>query len=306
MSSPLQIVPVTVPESQLATAYSVCRSITRRAAKNFYYGFLVLPRHKRDALSAVYAFMRHCEDNSDELGPTMPERRQRLSAWLKDLHRVLGGEVSDDPVLLALADTVQRFKIPVGLLEQLAYGTGMDVEEAPERSRGVHYQTFDDLYLYCYRVASVVGLICIQIFGYQDPVAEELAERCGVAFQLTNIIRDVKEDAAMGRVYLPEDDLARFGRSAAELSNGCDPARFRPVLQMEAERAYDFYRAADKLLPLIEEDSQPALWVLVTIYRRLLDKIARRKYNVFRQKIHLTKAEKLNILGRGFLRRVFP
>src|SRR6266705_1486349 len=132
MSSRLQIAPGTVPESQLATAYSVCRSITRRAAKNFYYGFLVLPRHKRDALSAVYAFMRHCDDISDEPGPTAAERRQRLTAWLKDLHHVLGGEASDDPVLLALSDTVQRFKIPVGLLEQLAYGTGMDVEEAHE------------------------------------------------------------------------------------------------------------------------------------------------------------------------------
>jgi phytoene synthase len=306
MSSHLQLAPGPVRESQLATAYSVCRSVTRRAAKNFYYGFLVLPRHKRQALSAVYAFMRHCDDISDDPGLNVSERRQRLAAWLQDLHRALSGEVSDDAVLIALADTVQKFKIPVGLLEQLANGTGMDLEETSECASGIRYQTFDDLYLYCYRVASVVGLICIQIFGYRDPFAEELAERCGVAFQLTNIIRDVKEDAAMGRVYLPEDDLLRFGRSAAELSNGFDPVRFRPVLQMEADRAYEFYRAADQLLPLIDEDSQPALWVLVTIYRRLLDKIVRRKYNVFRGRIRLTTGEKLGILARGYLRRVFP
>ena len=129
--------------------------------------------------------------------------------------------------------------------------------------------------VYCHRVASVVGLVCIRIFGYRDPAAEPLAEKCGLAFQLTNIIRDVKEDAAMGRVYLPEEDLANFGISPAELRAAVDPARFRPLLAMEAERARQYYRAGDDLMPLIDEDSQPALWVLITIYRRLLEKIAR-------------------------------
>jgi len=158
-------------------------------------------------------------------------------------------------------------------------------------------------------VASVVGLICVKIFGYRDPAAETLAEQCGLAFQLTNIIRDVKEDAAMGRVYLPGEDLGRFGRSAdeldpARLKNGFDAASFGPVLEFEAQRARELYRAAEQLLPLIDEDSRPALWVLVEIYRRLLEKIAACGYDVFGKKIQLSRREKLNVLVRGFWRRM--
>ena len=168
----------------------------------------------------------------------------------------------------------------------------------------VRYRTFDDLYLYCYRVASVVGLVCIRVFGYRDPSAEPLAEKLGLAFQLTNIIRDVKEDAAVGRVYLPEEDLARFGVSPLEFCSPNDPARFRALLAMEGERAREAYTAADELIPLVSEDSQPALWVLSTIYRRLLEKIAARQYDVFGEKISLTTREKLVILGKGLLQRL--
>ena len=168
----------------------------------------------------------------------------------------------------------------------------------------VQYQTFDDLKLYCYRVASVVGLVCIHIFGYRDPAAESLAEQCGLAFQLTNIIRDVKEDAAMGRVYLPEEDLAKFGLSAADLLSTPETARLRPLLALEADRAREFYQAGDRLIPYISEDSQPALWVLVNIYRKLLEKIADRQYDVFSGKVTLTVPEKLRVLGKGFLQRL--
>ena len=168
----------------------------------------------------------------------------------------------------------------------------------------IRYQTFDDLYQYCYRVASVVGLVCIRIFGYRDPMAEPLAERCGLAFQLTNIIRDVKEDAEMGRVYLPQEDLDRFGLDAAELSATPDPARFRPLLAMEGERARQFYSAGEELIPYVSEDSQPALWVLVTIYRRLLEKIASRQYDVFSGRVSLTTWEKVKVLGKGFVKRL--
>ena len=309
MGESVQFTPYTATPEQLRTAYGICRSVARAAARNFYYAFLVLPRHKRDALSAVYAFMRHCDDISDQPGLSQRERRARLDSWLESLHRVLEGHASDDPVLIALADAVQEFRIPVELLDQLAYGTAMDLEDTtvhPDTGEisNVRYRTFEELYVYCYRVASVVGLVCIRIFGYEDPSAEPLAEACGVAFQLTNIIRDVKEDAAMGRVYLPEEDLAKFGRSPGELSNGCDPARFRPVLELEAARARDFYRAADDLLPLIFDDSRAALWVLVTIYRRLLEKIASRGYDVFSGRVSLTTLEKLSILSQGWVRRL--
>ena len=303
--------PFVPTESQLAVAYSVCRSIARSAAKNFYYAFLVLPEPKRQALCAVYAFMRRCDDLADDNTLALYERRQKLAEWLDALHRATAGFPTDDPVLLGLTDTQRRYNVPLELLDQLAYGTEMDVDEedqilsenaAPILT--VHYKTFDDLRLYCYRVASVVGLVCIRIFGYRDKAAEPLAERVGLAFQLTNIIRDVKEDAAMGRVYLPEEDLAKFGISPGELGPTANAARLRPLLEMEAGRAREFYKAADELIPLIDEDSQPGLWVLVTIYQRLLEKIASRQYDVVSSRISLTRRQKLAVLGRGLLKRL--
>ena len=262
--------------------------------------------------------MRRCDDIADDPGLAVQERRFKLDSWLDALHRAQQGQPTDDPILLALTDAQRRYTIPAGLLDELALGTAMDVVDPawPKvRARRfrqmpqsgpltVQYKTFDDLKLYCYRVASVVGLVCIHIFGYRDPAAEPLAEQCGLAFQLTNIIRDVKEDAAMGRVYLPEEDLAKFGLSAAELLATPDAARFRPLLALEADRAREGYQAGDQLIPYISEDSQPALWVLINIYRKLLEKIAERQYDVFSGKVTLTVSEKLRILGKGFLQRI--
>jgi phytoene synthase len=165
------------------------------------------------------------------------------------------------------------------------------------------YRTFDELQQYCYGVASVVGLVCIRIFGYRDPAAEKLAEQCGLAFQLTNIIRDVKEDVGMGRLYFPEEDLVEFGLSAADFAEP-DPVRIRPLLAKQAERAREGYRAGEELIHMVNEDSQPALWVLITIYRRLLEKIASRQYDVFRERVTLTLREKLTILGKGYVKRL--
>jgi len=273
----------------------------------------VLPKRKREAISAVYAFMRRCDDITDDPSLPLPERREKLAIWIDSFHRAAAGLGTDDPVLLALSDTQRRYSIPVELLDHLAHGTGMDLQEQMETGKtpsfdataiNVHYRKFDDLYLYCYRVASVVGLVCIRIFGYQDARAEALAERLGIAFQLTNIIRDVKEDAAMGRVYIPAEDLAKFSLLAIDFRSSGDTSRFRPLLEMEAERARKFYLAAEDLVPLIDEDSQPALWTLVAVYRALLEKIAAANYDVFGAKIRLTTFEKLTILGKGFLRRL--
>jgi 15-cis-phytoene synthase len=302
-------IPWTPAPPQLLMAYSVCKGITRTAAKNFYYAFLVLPRRKREALCAVYAFMRRCDDISDDASLSLLDRRQKLDTWLAALHRAQQGEPTDDPILLALTDAQRRFSIPAGLLDELAHGTAMDIEEAEASAPTapgltVQYKTFEDLRLYCYRVASVVGLVCIHVFGYRDPAAEPLAERCGLAFQLTNIVRDVKEDAGMGRIYLPEEDLAKFGLSAAELLATPDPARFRPVLALEADRAREFYASGEELIPYVAEDSQPALWVLVTIYRRLLERIAEKQYDVFTARVALSRWEKLRILGKGFFKRI--
>jgi len=309
MSAAVQQVPspFSPTPSQVAVAYSVCRSITRSEAKNFYYAFLVLPEAKRQALCAVYAYMRRCDDIADDTKLPAFERRQRLEAWLDAFQRSESGHPTDDPVLLALTDTQRRFKIPVELLDQLAFGTGMDIQDAESPAAGelqVLYQTFADLRLYCYRVASVVGLVCIRIFGYRDPAAEALAENLGLAFQLTNIIRDIQEDAAMGRIYLPAEDLARFEITPAELRQREIPERLRWLLAAEADRAREYYTSARELIQLIDEDSQPALWVLVTIYRRLLEKISDRKYDVFGKKISLTVREKVTILGKGLVKRL--
>jgi 15-cis-phytoene synthase len=308
----VQFVPT---HSQLAMAYSVCNGIARASARNFYYAFLVLPKPKRQALCAVYAYMRRCDDLSDD--PSVPprERRARLEAWLDAFHHAQEGQPTDDAILLALTDTQRRYGIPTELLDQLAFGTLMDVPDArPEgpaeeqagASAGltVQYRSFKDLYLYCYHVASVVGLVCIKIFGYRDANAEHLAERCGIAFQLTNIIRDVKEDAAMGRVYLPLEDLQKFELSPGDLQGVPDRSRMRSLLSMEADRARDFYKSGHELIPLVSEDSQPALWVLVTIYQRLLEKIAQKQYDVFDERVRLSKFEKLSVLGKGFLKRL--
>jgi phytoene synthase len=291
---------------RLNTAYSVCRHIARSSAKNFYYGFMLLPGRKRNALSAVYAFMRHADDLSDDPGMTPVERREKLAAFLGSYRRALETGSTDDPVFLALRDSQLRYQIPMELLDQLVAGTGMDVREESEQTGAplVVYPSFADLYDYCYHVASVVGLVCIRIFGYRDKAAEEYAEHLGIAFQLTNILRDVKEDAAMARVYLPQEDLEHFGVTAEELGSGAPMEKLRPLLRFEAERARKFYGSADKLLPLIDEVSQPALWAMVEIYRGILERIERKDYDVYTERVRLRGSEKLKILAKGFGKRL--
>ena len=311
--------------TQLVTAYAVCRGIARARAKNFYYGFLPLPHEKRNALCAVYAFMRHADDISDDESRTIQERMLALNTWLAEWHSVSGGTPTTDPVFFALADAQRRFKIPNELLDKLVAGTAMDLEplhHEPEYSSAGHgaatavksaatYRTFNDLYQYCYYVASVVGLACIRVYGYSDPRAETLAEKGGVAFQLTNIIRDVKEDAQMGRLYLPEEDILRFGLTPEDfIASGSAPAtldlaRVAPLLEFEARRAREFYQAADELQPLLDHDSRPAFWVMATIYRRLLEKIAKQQYDVFKGRIRLSAPEKLAILSKGIIQSIF-
>ena len=296
---------------QLSHAYAVCRGISRRAAKNFYYGFMVLPAEKRNALSAVYAFMRHADDISDEPGVDPLLKRQKLNEWLEAAKTVFSGKPTDDPVLMALGDAQKKFKIPPELFEKLVYGTSLDLDIPPASAEApaILCNTFEDLKQYCYYVASVVGLVCIRIFGYEDGKAEFLAEDCGLAFQLTNIIRDVKEDASMGRIYIPEEDLARTNLTAANFSSSLlqDPAQaqvLRPALEYEAERARKYYESAKWLMELIEEDSRAALWVLVEIYSRLLQKITERNYDVLTERVRLTLWEKLKVLSHGFLLRI--
>jgi phytoene synthase len=311
--------PTSARETQLHAAYATCRAVARSAAKNFYYSFLALPKHKRNALCAVYAFMRHADDISDDEGLPPDERYRKLEEWLGGAKHAFAGEPTDDAVLFALADAQRRYKIPVELFEKLVQGTAMDLEHslavmqtaaadpAAANAPVALYATFEDLYQYCYHVASVVGLVCIRIFGYRDPHAEILAERCGIAFQMTNIIRDVKEDASMGRIYLPQQDMRQFGRAPQELAhldNGFQPGKFRTLLEFEAERAREFYKSGRELIELIDYESRPALWVLIEIYSRLLERIAQHNYDVFSERVRLRTTEKLGVLFRGLLSRV--
>jgi phytoene synthase len=298
-----------------AEAYAACRTIAQREAKNFYYAFRVLPPHKSDAMCAVYAFMRRADDIADDEALSIPERRQAMTAWVESWRSARRSGVSDDPVFIALNDTQKQFAIPDGLLEELVQGTTMDLEpQAPGGEAIQTFATFDDLYRYCYLVASVVGLVCIRIFGYTDPRAEKLAEETGIAFQLTNILRDVKEDVERGRVYLPQDLLHEFGSSTervAALAHGAPiESSDRAVLHQLAAKAEAYYTSADKLLPLIDKDSRAALWVLVTIYRNLLNKVEKLDCDVFSQRVSVPTSSKLLTLAQGtamaVLNRVAP
>jgi phytoene synthase len=290
-------------------AYRFCREVARREAQNFYWAFRVLPRHKSDAMCAVYAFMRRADDISDDESKTLDTRRDEMTAWLNAWRASRTSDSpdsrhdanADDSVFLALADTQRRFDIPDRLLEELVAGTTMDL--LPHTAEVQTYATFDDLYRYCYLVASVVGLVCIKIFGYTDARAEMFAEETGVAFQLTNILRDVKEDVERGRVYLPVDLLDEFGESVDELrelaAGRAMTERERGMLATLAIRAEKYYLAANKLIPLLDRDSRAAMWVLVTIYHRLLDRIADRRMEVFRERVGLSTGEKLSVFARG-------
>lgn len=286
-----------------AEAYAVCRTIARREAKNFYYAFRVLPQRKSDAMCAVYAFMRKADDIADDESMSIPERREAMEAWVAAWRAARHSGESSDPVFLALNDTQKQFGISDALLEELVQGTTMDLDPKLVGNQIQTFATFDDLYRYCYLVASVVGLVCIRIFGYSDARAEKLAEETGIAFQLTNILRDVKEDAQRGRIYLPLDLLHEFGigiERVVALSKGARiESAERALLRQISTRAREYYASADKLLPLIDKDSRAALWVLVTIYRGLLTRIEAADNDVFSRRVSVPTASKLIILARG-------
>jgi len=240
-----------------------------------------------------------------------------MARWLEAWRDARRTGVSDDPVFIALNDTQKRFSIPDALLEDLVRGTTMDLEEnrpgvvaVPETTMTRQenrtfqiYENFDGLYGYCYLVASVVGLVCIRIFGYSDPGAESLAERTGVAFQLTNIVRDVSEDLERGRIYLPLRDLEENGVYVEQLvlavQNRQKSEAVTNLLALEASRAREFYASAEELLSMIDRDSRAALWVLVTIYRGLLERIMARNYDVFSERVSMPTSTKLMILAQG-------
>jgi 15-cis-phytoene synthase len=292
-------------EIKLEEAYATCRAIARREAKNFYYAFVALPEPRRNAICAIYAFMRKADDLSDDESLSREQRRRNLEQWQASWHGAAAGSNTADPVFIAVRDAIQRYSIPLSLLDELIAGTTSDLKTNPNDAPDT-YATFADLYRYCYLVASVVGLVCIRIFGYTDPAAEKLAEETGVAFQLTNILRDVAEDAGRGRVYLPLEDLVAHKITLNAMLHrpaGTPPTpNERALLAEIGRRAETFYASAAKLLPLIDRESRPAMWVLVRIYRGLLKRIRRAEYDVFSRRISVPTFQKLEILAVGMAR----
>lgn len=302
---------------ELTSAYAACRAIAKREAKNFYYSFRVLPQHKSDAMCAVYAFMRKADDLADDESLSLDDRRKAMSTWTT-AWRASRTEPTTDPIFLALNDTQQRFAISDDLLEQLVAGTTLDLQPQPDGVKtleipapGGHrniqvYESVAALHHYCYLVASVVGLVCIRIFGYQEGGrADQLAVDTGIAFQLTNILRDVKEDAERGRIYLPADLLLEhsvtperiLALAAGEPPQANDLALLRG-LELHAQT---LYRSAGQLIPLLDSDARPSMRVLVRIYHRLLDRIATDPAAIFRERISVPTSQKLSILAIGIL-----
>lgn len=276
----------------LGTSYETCRRLARRSARNFYYSFMVLPREKRRAMCALYAFSRQTDDLGDNQQP-VDVRRSALANWRRSLDRGLNG-IFDSPIFPALADTVERYQLPPRYLHDLIDGVEMDLDQT-------EYQTFDELRAYCYKVASAVGLCCIQIWGFTDEQAIEPAIRCGIALQLTNILRDLKEDAAEGRVYLPQEDLRRFDYSADDLRRGVVDNRFRRLMRFEIDRAEEFYEEAAELDRWLSPDGRAVFGAMTAIYRGLLDEIKRLDGDVFSRRVKLTTWRKLRIAGRWLL-----
>ena len=277
-------------------SYQHCREIAKTRAQNFYYSFLLLEQPKRDAMCAVYAFMRHCDDLSDDPdSQANGQAEQKISLWRVELDRALGGQKVDDPLWPAFCDTVDRYAIPHRFFHEMIDGVMSDI-----RPHAV--ETYEELYEYCYKVASVVGLTIIHIFGFSSMRALLMAEKCGVAFQITNILRDVREDALMGRVYLPAEDLRRFGVNLAQLASGVEDARFRHLMKFEASRAHQCYAESADLLKLVDHKSRRSLWALRTIYQRLLKKIEEKQYAVLSKRINVSRSMKISLLMAAFLR----
>jgi 15-cis-phytoene synthase len=271
-------------------SYEYCCNVARSRAKNFYYSFILLSRQQRKAMCAIYAFMRYCDDLSDEPGAS----RAAIERWRGELADALEGRFSNHPVWPAFHHTVRRFGIPHEYFYSMIDGVSSDLE--PRR-----IETFDELYRYCYQVASVVGLTIIHIFGFDTRSALPLAEKCGVAFQLTNILRDIREDAEKGRVYLPAEDLRSFGVTEEDLRAGKRDESFLKIMRFEAARAHSYYDQSATLLDLIHPRSRPSLWALISIYSRLLQRIERGNYDVFTHRVRLPLWEKSWIVMRALV-----
>lgn len=311
--------------SEVELAYDYCQSIAKEHAKNFYYAFRTLPSKRRRAIYATYAFCRVCDDIADEDQPledkitgfertrellaeahmasgrarsTSPERQMVATAQKRGSGQS-PTTTAEDAVFLALEDAARAYDIPSEYFEQIIQGVEMDLEVT-------RFQTFEELKDYCYKVASVVGLVCIEVFGYEDPVAKEYAVDMGIAMQLTNILRDVKEDAERGRIYIPLDDMEQFGYTEEDLMGGVANDAFRSLMQFQADRARRYFESSRRLFPLLSYEARACPSVLHGVYSALLDEIQASGYDVFERRISLSKRHKLFLTARLWASSLIP
>lgn len=285
-------------KTAVSDSYSYCQSLARRTGRNFYFSFLTLPRRLFRDMCVLYAFMRHTDDLGDATELSPAERLGELADWRNALDAALSGGECHGRILPALADVTAKHAIPAEYLRDVIAGVESDL--AP-RSFG----TFADLSQYCYQVAGAVGLCCIHIWGFRDERARPRAIDCGTAFQLTNILRDLGEDARMGRVYLPQDELAGFGYTEHDLRNGVQDERFRALMRFQVGRAHDYYVRGAELHEFVSPAGRPVLSSMFRIYSALLTEIEKRDYDVFTRRVRVSSPRKLAIAWSSLFGRRF-
>jgi 15-cis-phytoene synthase len=270
------------------------RAITRKSASNLALAFVLLPKAKRDGMSALYAFCREVDDVADDESRPVPERREQLAAWRADVRRACGTETPQFTVNRELQPIIRQYHLPFEHFDALLHGVEMDLDIK-------RYEDYEELELYCYRVASVVGLLSIEVFGYQDPACRDYAIALGKALQLTNILRDVRSDAQRGRIYLPLSELARFRVSPEEILRLEYSPRFEGLANSVAKRARHFYQRAREILPAADRRSMVAAELMGSVYWRLLRKLERQRFNVFGPELtRLNKGHKTLLILRSW------
>ena len=270
----------------LDESFAWCKCLTKRTAGNFYFSFLTLPANQLRDMCVLYAFMRVTDDLGDDPKASLEGRRQALKNWQQELKSALAGEPVEHPVFPALADLVHRRGIPPEYLEAVIAGVEMDLNPAG-------FETFAELSNYCYHVAGAVGLCCIYVWGFEGEAARDRAVDCGTAFQLTNILRDLGEDAAMGRIYLPQEDLRRFDYHPTDIQRHLRDERFRELMQFQVARAREYYDQAGGLFDHLNATGRPIYAAMLRIYGGLLDEIERRDYDIYSERVRLPRWRKL-------------
>jgi phytoene synthase len=265
----------------------IAKEIAKKSKSSFYYAFNLLPAKQRDAMNTVYAFCRQTDDIVDEGTISDDVKHDKLRKWRIELEKSLDGQ-SDYPLINKLSKTIQHFHIPLEPFFDLIKGMEMDLQKK-------RYLTFNDLQTYCYNVASTVGLMCIEIFGYRHPSAKDFAINLGIALQLTNILRDVKKDAEKGRIYLPKEDLEKFNYQESDVFNNTYNENFQRMMEYQVERAREFFNAATACLNREDKKTMFAARAMQHIYSRMLNKIVDANYNVYQNKIKISTFKKVGI-----------